>query len=186
MVSELVPKLLFSAIDLLKGSLVFSLPVFVVVLIAVFFGKFLMKKYKFNWLSAAGLTTYVFTAIILFIIYFTPILQSLGQTTIGTVPDMFQPTPQEIVGQILGVPARLLIVSLFVALLLLPLEFVGSYVYDFLSKKYSKLNHYVRAFAAVFAATLFAWFLILFIFQLVFGIDLITGLLYLIFYGFAY
>jgi hypothetical protein len=145
-----------------------------------------MKKYKFSWLSAAALTSYVFTAIIVFAIYFTPVLQSLGQSTMGEVPEMFQPSAQEIAGQILGVPARLLIVSLFVALLLMPLEFVGSFIYDSLGKKYPKLNHYIRAFAAVFCATLFAWFLILFVFQMILGIDLITGLLYLIFYGFAY
>lgn len=179
-------KLVFSIIDLLKGSIIFSIPAFVFTVAGVFIGKELMNRYKLSWLLAALLSTFAITAVLVFIIYFTPVLSALGQDTIGEIPAGLAPTVNETVASAILIPLRLLFVSFLIALLFLPLEIIGSFIFEWLSSRYKKMNFYVRLYASVLSTVFISIAIILFALYGVLGINIIAGVLYLIFYGFAY
>lgn len=183
MVLDLLANIVFSIIALLQGTLVFSVPVFVITVVAAFFGAKLQKKYELSWLQAVLSIIFIVVAVIVFAIYLYPAVTTLGQETLGIAGDVYAPNITGLIGMAILNPIRLLVVSLIISLLLLPLGFVGQFVYE---KFLTKMNFYVRVFAAVFAAVLLAWILILFVIPGLLNLDVLTGVFYLIFYGFAY
>ncbi len=178
MAQDTLSLILFSILDLLKGSLIFSIPVFAFVFIAIFVQKALSKKYQWTWFKSSAITTYFFMFSLASVLYVLPIIDVFTTTqTVSVLPE-FAPTPLEIVLPIILQFVRLLVVALILSFILMPLEFVGLYLFEAISKK-TKVSYSVRLFLAVFLSTLFTLAITIFLAPWI-----ITGLIYLIFFGF--
>ncbi len=182
---NLLLNLLFSLIDLAKGSLIFSIPVYLIVLIGVFLRRFFEKKYKLNWFKSSLAATYLLMFALPFFLYISFPAASFGEVTIGEIPYTARPIGELVFPIILSF-IRLLVVAAVLTLMLLPLEFVGVFIFDkqikrlalIKSKKWSKLNYFINLYISVFILSLFTAFVILFLFPWI-----LPGVIYLIFFG---
>lgn len=173
--------LIFSLQGLLQGSAITALPVFILAIIGAALRRKLAGRFRLSWLNSAFLATYILVLIIAFALYFTPLVASLGQGY--EVPLPFQEPLGFQALVLLAVPLRLALVCIALALLLMPLELIGSLVSDSLNQRFPKINYYLNSLASVFVAVFIAALLALWLLPEVFGIDAITGVLYLLFYG---
>lgn len=169
--------IIFSFFDLAKGSAIVSIPVFVFVFVASLARKWLEKKYKWSWIKSSFVTTYFLVFSFVFVLYTFPIVQAFLEAGEETVLPEFAPTPLEIIVPIFLQSARLLLVALILTLLLLPLEFVGLYLFEKISQRV-RAAFSVRLFLAVFLVTLFTFATVIFFAGWVF-----SGIIYLIFFG---
>lgn len=179
MPSDLIQLLLFSLIDLLRGTLLLSVPVFIIVAPACFLRKRLARKYRLDWLKSTFATSYLLVLLLIFVLYFSPIAGSWGHETMGIYPPAFAPAAWEGLAAAALLFLRLVFVALVFEIMLLPMEFFGALLFDWLGKRYAKLNYYIRLYAVVFAGTLISAFLVLFAMKW-----LPAAVLYMVFYAF--
>lgn len=177
MAQNTVLDILFGLIELVKGAFLLSIPVFVFVFIAIFVRRALAKKYKWNWFKSSIITTYFLVFSLVFVLYALPILQVLTIPGQIVFPE-FQPTILEQFVPLVIQFARLLIVALLLTFLLMPIEFVGLFLFEKISEK-TKHAFSVRLFATVFITMAVVSIVFLFIAPWI-----VTGILYLIFFGF--
>ncbi len=169
--------LLFAVIDLLKGAFLVSIPAFAFVFIAVLVRKALAKKYKWNWFSSSLVTTYFLVFSMTLVLYITPYFDATAGLAPQVVPPELQQTPAEFFAPFAAQFARLLIVALLLALLLMPIEFIGLFLFEKISERLH-FAYSIRLFLATFLVSLFCSFIIIFVAPWI-----ITGILYLIFFG---
>ena len=169
----------FSLLDLLKGSIIFSIPVFVFVFVAIFVRKALAQKYGWQWFSSSLVTTYFLVFSLVLVIYALPIVDVNNSVQNYPILPELAPTPLEIAAPILLQFFRLLVVALILAFILMPIEFVGLFLFEKISQKI-RAAYVVRAFLAVFASTFFSLAIIIFLVPWI-----VPGIIFLIFYGFA-
>ncbi len=158
-----VENLVFSAIDLLKGSLIIAIPVFVFAVAGKLLREKIAKATKWPWIISALAATFSIMWLVLMAAYFVPFLDALGSSGVGETPSAFAPPQSAIFLSYIAGLLKVVLAAAVASLLLMPLELVGAFAYDWLSKKYKKTNQYIRVFAAVFVASLVAAALLLFI-----------------------
>lgn len=174
---NLVLYLIFSLLDLLKGTIVWSIPTFFLVLIITFVRRKVAEKYKLNWVKSAIASTFIVLFTLILILYFSPIVLSLGQETIGEIPAEGRPALLEILGSLILFVLRLFLVAVVISLILLPFEFVAVYLFEKVSRTW-RLNYYINLYIVSFLVTLIAAIILLFIFPWS-----LAGMLYLLFFG---
>ncbi len=176
MALELVLKAIFSLIDLLRGSFFLAIIAFVLVFFASFLHDWLSKKYKFSWLKATMLTSYLAIFILIILLYSAPVISGFNESNQGVVPDFFKMSPVDWLSFIAMVILRNAVIALLFTFFILPLEFLGSMVFDYLKERF-KANKWVNVFVAVFAACLATAITCLFLLPWV-----VPGLIYLTFF----
>lgn len=171
-------ELLLSVIDFLRGAFIYSLPVFLFTMVAVVARRLAAKRFKLSWITSTMLVTFFMTLSLVTALYLSPIIQAFQEPSY-TLPPELEPSILEKAYFVFLQAVRLLAVSVVLSLLLLPLELVGSFFFDWLSKK-TNWTFVVRLYAAVFATTLLAAYFAFFVFPF-----MLSGIVYMIFYGFA-
>ncbi|MCR4335358.1 MAG: hypothetical protein NUV57_02365 [archaeon] len=170
--------LLFSIIGLLKGSIIICIPVFILVL----FGQELREKIeaetKKSWLITAFISTAIIIYILLLIAYFFPFIIASQELGLGEIPSIFAPDPVTLLISFIAGVLWVGVVTIVVSLLLMPFEFVGSYIHDVVSKKLGKKPQWLKLLISCYITSVFASAIILFLVP-----ESITGLFYLLYYG---
>ena len=177
MVLELAFNLFFSAVDLLKMAFIVSVPAFCGVLLGKELKKAIEKKIKGSWLKSAFIVTYIFSFVIVFLLYVFPLISASSELSQRFVPEELNPTLTDSIIAVGWALIKILFAAFVIAIFLVLLEFVGLYVFEWLEKKY-KLNYFAGLFVGVFAASLVALIIVLFLFPWT-----LTGLIYLIYFA---
>lgn len=170
--------LIYTLIDLLKGAI----PASILVFFLVFIGRKLIKKVeeitKRSWLVNALFTTFIILWFLIMLAYFFPVLTAFNSSAVGEIPSAFAPSLASILGAYaLGI-ARVTISAAVVSILLLPLEFIGLYLFEELSKKFKKYPDYAVLALTVYLVVVVSSAIIIFLIP-----ESITGLLFFIYFG---
>ena len=172
-------KLFFSLLALLKGALAPAIIIFFLALIGKAVRGAIEKEMKWKWLGSTLATTFVICWCLLLLVYFYPIITASQEQGLGLLPSPIAPQlPDVALSYIYGV-LKVTLVAAVLCALLLPLELVGSYVHSTVEKRLGKLPSWLKLLASAYIVTLLASFIILFIVP-----QSVTGLLYLLYYGF--
>ncbi|MDO8537661.1 MAG: hypothetical protein Q7S21_02145 [archaeon] len=171
----------FSAFDILlavfgflRGIFLISIVIFLLSLVGVKLFNYLRKRHEFSWFKAVLLASFLEIFVLTAIVYFFPAYLGYSQQSYGILPPELQPTLIENLLFFAGIFLRVIIVSIVLSIFLLPLEFVGSYVFEKLNQK---LPYFLRQFIAVFAATLVGGICVFLLFPWI-----ILGILQLLFF----
>ena len=171
-------ELALSMLDFLRGAFIYSIPVFLFTMVAVVARRLAAKRFKMSWITSTMLVTFFMTLSLVTALYLSPIIQAFQEPSYTLPPELESPLSEKAYSVALQA-IRLVAVSVVLSLLLLPLELAGSFVFEWLSKK-TGWTFIVRLYAAVFVATLLAAYFAFFVFPFA-----ISGIVYMIFYGFA-
>ncbi len=179
MAADLLSMALNTVIDLLKVSALTVLPVFVLALLTNAVRKRLAAAKGWSWIKSAFVATFLILAILINLIYWPDWLSTLGTAGYGEIPPEFRYTlPETVFGYAMNL-ARLLFVALLLTLLALPVEMTALYWKEHCQKAYG-LKGWLSTLAGLFCTLFLAWGVVLLLFPWS-----ITGVLYLIFFGFG-
>jgi len=169
--------LLFSALELIKGSFLLSIPVFLLAWIGAWVQQKLTNRLHFSWVISAWGTLFILTLLLVTGVYYLPLLSLAGASPLGVIPSEFQDTFYEVMLQHVLNFVRLLVVSLILSLILMPLAFIGSFLRASLSHRF-KWPAWGILYATIFLLTLLVSIGILFLIPWI-----LPGIWSLIFYG---
>ncbi len=182
MALDLILNLVNSIIRLLLLSLLLFVPVTVFALIVSFLKKKLQEKYSFSWMYATSISTLilmiVFTVTFYFGFYFSIVSEvNLGQIRPELASQEYPLLPQFLFTAESPVISFLffylllflkrIIVALVLTGLILPLQFIGSLVLNYLNQRFEKTNFLIKfgltcfavSFLTVLILLLFDWIL---------------------------
>ncbi len=179
----LLSDIAFSALGLLQGTLLTSMPVFVAVALLALVRSKIAARYSLSWIKSTALVTFVAIAVLVFLANYVPMLASLGEQSLGAVPAQLADNQESALLRAVMQPLRMIFVALALTLLLLPLGLIGDFIYAALNERWKGMNRYVWMFASVFLTVLVAMLFALIILPRAFGIDVITGVIYFVFVG---
>lgn len=162
----------FTAIDLVRGAFVVSLPFFALAFLGSLLHRRLSGKYKFSWLISAVVTIFVFSFAFAVFAYLYP----LQQGDLGVLPPELQPDTSDHLGFLLGSVFKVTLTSAVLTGIFTPFALLGSLIKDRLEKR--KYNKYICMYAAVFACSLLGSLLFLFLFGWI-----MQGMLYLLYFA---
>ncbi len=177
--AALAAKIFFSSITLLKGAIVPAFIVFALVLVGGRLRQVIEKETKWKWVLSTLATTFVVSWCIALLAYFYPIITASQEHGLGLLPSSIAPSLGDLVASYLYGVLKVTLVAAVVALLLIPLEFVGVYIHSVVDRRLAKLPAWVKLLATSYLTTLIASFIILFIVP-----EAVTGILFLLYYGF--
>ncbi|MBU1120465.1 hypothetical protein KJ660_01160 [Candidatus Micrarchaeota archaeon] len=177
MVLNLLVDIVFSLLDLIKGSFLLSIIVFALVLIGIFIQRKLIKKFKLSWIKSSLISTFIIVFIFVFAMYVFPLALGFSGTDPGILPQGFEMTATEYLFLIGMALFKVILLSFILTVFLLPLQFVGLFAMDFLKKKYS-LPFIANVFFAVFCSTLVGSFIVIYLFPWI-----PTGIVYLLYFA---
>jgi len=182
MALDTLAMLILSIVDLIVLSGKVFVPVYIVVASAYYSRKYL-AKYNLSWIKSTALLTYASLFIIVAALNILPMVVFSGDATMGTYPAGFGPDSAELLVHYLLLTLRLAAIPVFLALLLLPLQVIGAIFFDWFAARFGIKNNYINLAAAVFVAVFLAWLAELFIAPFLIGGSLLTGIIFLIFFG---
>lgn len=178
MVENFLLELFLSIVDFLKGSFIYSIPVFLFTMVAIVAQRLIVKRFKLSWVSSTILVTFFMVLSLVTALYLLPIIRAFQEPSY-TLPPELEPLLEEKVYSFLLQAVRILAVSVVLSLILLPLELMGAFVFDWLSKK-TNWTFLVLVYASIFVTVVLSAYFAFFVFPFA-----IPGIIYLIFYGFA-
>lgn len=177
MVLEILSNIFNTLLTFFLAALILSIPG----IILAFFGKIIYskisEKFDLSWLKGVFATTFILTVVFVFLAYFLPIADAFFKVNTGITPSIFQEEPLELLLFYIYTIMRLLFAALIITLLLIPLQIIGSLVYDWALNK-RKLPILVSLYLTVFSVCFIGFVIFLTMFQWVF-----LGLLYLIYFA---
>ncbi|HLC92705.1 MAG TPA: hypothetical protein VJH23_03285 [archaeon] len=170
--------LLFSLLDLLKGSIVIAIPLFILIVIGKWLRERIQAKTKWTWLFSALAATFalVWTGILL--LYFLPFLLALNESGIGEIPAMFAPSAGDVLASYIFGLVKVSVSAAVVSLVLMPFELIGAFIFEWVMKKRRKANKLVNLFIASYIASVISAAIVLFIIP-----EAVTGILFFIYFG---
>ena len=171
-----VAELFFSVLDIVKGALILSIPLFLLAILGSFFHGLISKRFKASWLASAVITLFVFSAVFSFIAYTVPLILAFQAQNIGVVPPELRLGFGDIAQFFLFYALKVVLSAALMTAFAIPFVFLGGFFHDWLKKK--KFNEYICLFLAVFASCLVASVLLLFFFGWVF-----QGLIFLLYFS---
>src|SRR3989344_3795665 len=136
MVLDILSSAFNSLFDLLRGAVIVAIPVFLLVLAGKYFRAKLAKKTKWKWATSAFATTFGLFFAILLILYFYPAITGFSESNLGKVPSVFAPSAASIFFSYLYGIFKVIITALVVSILLMPFEFMGVFIFEYISKKF--------------------------------------------------
>ncbi len=172
----LVAELFFSVLDIFKGALVLSLPLFLLAILGSLFHSLISKRFKTSWLASATITLFVFSAVFSFIAYTVPLILAFQAQNIGVVPPELRLGFGDMARFFLFYAIKVVLSAALMTAFAMPFVFISSFFHDWLKEK--KFNKYVCLFLAVFASCLVASALLLFFFGWVY-----QGLIFLLYFS---
>ncbi|MEK6958022.1 MAG: hypothetical protein AABW99_03530 [archaeon] len=178
MVFEAITDLFLSVLDILRGSIVPTIPVFLAVLFASWLRKKIEKETKRSWIATLLASTIIVMYFILLFAYFIPYLAALQQSNVGEIPSPFAPSLAGLVAGFVFGALWVFVVAVVASLILLPLEFVGAFIYEYVSKKLGKQPGWLKLLIATYISVAVASAAIIFIVPW-----LLPGFLYFLYYG---
>lgn len=177
---EILENLLFSAVDLLRGSLYIVPPLFVLVAAGRWLNSKIRASTKWSWVSTAFLSTFTVMLLAVLFAYFLPILDALQTQSIGEVPEPFAPSLGTMLASFAFGLVKAVAAALVISVLLMPLEFVGLSIFEAISRRLPKMHPLVSLALTCYIAAIVSAAVILFIVP-----EAITGMLYFIYFGFT-
>ena len=165
--------------DLVRGSVINSVYVFAIVLVAFFVRRYIVKKFPMAWFRSSILTTYLLVFLLILVMHLF-ILFPVLSTNVYTPPE-FQRTIADTITSLILQLLNIVFAAAVVTFLLMPLEFIGLYFYEKILAP--KTAWSIRLLLAVFLSTLLASILVIFVFPLVFGINVLLAVLNLAVFG---
>ena len=174
-----IENLVFSLIDLLKGSIVVAVPLIIFLLIGKWLGKKVAAKTKRSWTVNAMITTFIISWSVVLLMYFAPYIFALQELSIGEVPSFFSPAPASLLLSFVYGLVKVSLVSALLSILLLPLELIGLFVFESISKRFPKYSETARLAATAYVMAVFSSLVIIFIVP-----EAIAGFFYLLYFGF--
>ncbi|MFH1234674.1 MAG: hypothetical protein V1493_03615 [Candidatus Diapherotrites archaeon] len=164
----------FSVIDILRGAFVLSIPLFIAALLGSFLHKKISKKFKRSWFASAVIVCLVFSLAAVSLWYFSPLAYGFGAENLGVKPEELQPDASDWTALAFTSVFRVFTASIFLAAVSLFFVMLGSFPKEWLEKK--KFNKYICLYASVYACTLVASALFLFVFG-----NILQGMLYFLY-----
>ncbi|VVB99106.1 Uncharacterised protein [uncultured archaeon] len=178
---DFAAKIAVSFFELLKGSLLPSLIIFVLAIIGIGLRDRISAETKWKWLSSTLIVTFVICFCLSLLAYFYPLLSAAQEQGLGELPAYLASSPIEIIASFAYGIAKAALFAAVLALLLLPFELVGSYVNSVAAKNLGrKSNPLIGLAAASYIMTAIGFFIVFFIMP-----QALTGLLYLLYFGFT-
>ncbi|MBN2127816.1 MAG: hypothetical protein JW703_05540 [Candidatus Diapherotrites archaeon] len=177
MADNLVFQIVFSLIDLVKGTLFnFPLP-FVLVLIGTFFRRLISEKLKLkSWMISSFISVYFMLSLILVLAYFVPVFFGLSESLIGLPPPGSGLSEIDLIASFLFHFFRLLLLGVVFSFVVMPFALFGSIVFSAVENKF-KTHYLINLALGVFASMLVFFALWLFVFL---GFE--RGVIYLIYF----
>jgi len=166
--------LIFSAIDLFRGSLPFAVVFFLLAFVGRHLRAKLQKRFKLSWVLSALLVSFLFSFIAVLIAYVAPYIISAQFASLGVVPKELSPEFLDILSFFLRASFKLIVCAIFIAFFSMPFLFLGSYIYAALEKR--KFNRYFALFVATYLTTV-----VLFAFLLMYLQPLFLGFFYFLY-----
>jgi len=180
MAANLLASAFFSVLDLSKISAFSLLPALVLALLVRALRRWLAETRGWSWLKSAFVATFIVLAILVNLVYWPDWISTLGKATYGQVPAQFQYTlPETLFGYAVNL-ARLLFVSLLLALLALPVELVALALKEHAERRHAFGRGLLALALGLYGALFLTWAVVLFLFPWA-----ISGLIYLVFFGFG-
>ena len=176
MLIGIIENIIFSIIDLLKGSINITIPLFFILLVAQFLRKKIEAETKKSWLITAFVTTVLISFILLLIAYNLPFL-FLSTASAGEVPSMFASDFFVLAGVFLASVIKVFFVSIVFSLVLMPFEFMGVFFHSVICEKLAKYPNWLKLLVTSYVSTVFASAVILFLVP-----EAITGFLYFLYF----
>jgi hypothetical protein len=183
---DIITNLLFSAFDLLRSSFVFSLFLFIPVLLVMRLRRFIEKRREgISWVKAVSAALFISSFVTVFAIYSYFNIAALLE---GTFEPAVQPPVYDIILFQALYLIRIFIVAVLLALMFLPVSLAGDYINRKVSaklglqsgKKENTGKRLLSLFAAVWLTTLIILALLLLFFR-----TAVAGVIYLIFFAFG-
>jgi hypothetical protein len=114
----------------------------------------------------------------LLIVFFVfPVIEAFVSVDLGVIPEPYRMTLPEFLYLAFSLLIKLMLVSFVFSLFVLPLTFVGAFVFSLLSKKFL-WNKFINFFLACFVSTALALFVVLFLFPWI-----IPGAIFLVYFA---
>ncbi len=178
MALDLIASVLFSIIDILKGALVVSLPVFFIVLFAQFLRKKISEETNWSWTISAFATTFLVLYFLIAIAYFYPFLVASQEMPIKEIPEMFAPEIGSVFSAFIFGAIRSGFAALIASILIMPAEFVGLFIFEAVFEKKEKKQKWMKTAVAVYSTTLLCSVVLIFVIP-----EALTGFIYLLYFG---
>jgi len=165
MAVNLVFQVVFSLIDLVKGTLFnFPLP-FILVLIGTFFRRKISEKFKLkSWMISSFISVYFLLSLILLLIYFVPVFFGLSESLIGLPPPNSGLSEIDLIASFLCHFFRLLVLGVVFSFVVMPFALFGSVVFSAVENKF-KTHYLINLALGVFVSLLVFFVLCLFVFS---------------------
>lgn len=177
MVLEFLGNLVVSIASLLGNSFLYAIPVFLAVwLVGRPLHAFFQKRWKRSWIQSAWLASYGMFFVVLIIAFFFPVWEANRDSTTGIPPPEIRLTLTDMAGQFVFGLVRVILAAGLLALLVLPLLFVGALIKDLIQKRLR--SRFLCIFFGVWATVLLALTVVLFLVPWV-----VPGLLYLLYWA---
>lgn len=158
--------LILTLIDLIKGAVILSVPLFFITLAGFWLKSKILKRYALSWIQATFLITYIITLILILLVYFGFYALALQGYDIGPLPaELELPFIESFLSGfyfILGILLKRVLAALVLALLIMPFAFLASFFNSYFEKKLGKgkrkkPNKYVVLYAALLATSCIAF-----------------------------
>lgn len=173
-----IENIILSLIDLLRGSITVAIPLFILLLIGQKFRKRIEKETKWSWIKSSFAATFIIMFILMLLGFFYPFLAATQEQALGEVPSIFAPSLDIILLSFVAGIFKALIVALVATLILMPLEFVGLYFHEVISKKLGKQPEWLKLLVTAYVSSVFGSAIILFLVP-----ELIPGILFYLYFG---
>ncbi|MDO8428691.1 MAG: hypothetical protein Q7S92_05760, partial [Candidatus Diapherotrites archaeon] len=166
-----------SVFDLLKGSLIISIPIFIAAWLGLKVRGKLQARFKLKWASSSFLTIFLFSALLLIIAYAVPMYSQVWAESLNLqkAPEFFQPTLYDYFLIAITSIAKIIITSIAISLILLPFLLLGSLAKPWMERKTK--NTTLGLFLACWVSTLVFAFLFFFVFKFAF-----LGIVYMLYF----
>lgn len=168
---------IFTIIDILKGTLILSVPFFIVSFFGSMLRKKLTEKYNFYWFYSSLITIFVFSLSFTLIVYLIPLYSGTQAADLGVKPPELQLEFNDHISFLLSSAYRIFLTSLVLTVFFAPFALIGSLLREFLMEK-KEINKHLSLFISVFVCCLIGSVLFLFFFGW-----MLQGMVYLLFFG---
>lgn len=168
-----------AVIDLLRLSLIVTIPAFLIVLVAQRLNALVKKRFRLSWIATAFITAFIVLLPIVFIAYLAPYLAGYNSSPFAGMPtpDFLQLTAIDYAMAVISTIAKNVMTVFVFTVLLMPLLFLASFAEEKLREKL-KIPVLANTFLAILVTAIISWIIILFIFPWIY-----TGIFELLWWG---
>ena len=178
---DFIVGLILNLVDLLRMSLIITIPTFLIVLVGQKINLYIKEKYNLSWSVSAFSTTAIILTPIVFALYLIPYglgFASAGVT--GPAPEFMQLTILDYAMALISTIVKNVISIILFTILLMPLLFIASFIGEKIEEK-KQLPKWFHTFVTIFATTFVAW-IIVFALDYV-GIGLISAIFWKLYWS---